>query len=262
MNQIPIYALVALLCFTYCFNVYSQPSDVIWTQTIAGNGYIDARTILCDSNNSIWISGVTDAIEQDLYIMKLNSEGDSLWSHTFEQSGEHGGGFLCQTRNGEFVLASYGPIGTGNDQIRLIRIEPTGEIIWERTYGTHNSEEVEAVIEASNGDIVVAGSRGSTPLLFRTNSAGDSVWMQFYPSLSLGWFNDVVQVSSGEFIVTGEIVFGENTQLLVVRIDSLGNLLESENYGGEGYEMGYAISGSEDDGFLFTGRSDSYSDNG
>ncbi|MCK4854527.1 MAG: T9SS type A sorting domain-containing protein [Bacteroidales bacterium] len=97
------------------------------------------------------------------------------------------------------------------------------------------------IIEASNGDYVIAGSMTeldkSVVYVTRINSEGDTVWSRTYPATDLAGnpYNEdalaITQIENGNFCVVGYRIVepsaaGQRARTLIMEIDALGKKLD------------------------------------
>jgi hypothetical protein len=93
---------------------------------------------------------------------------------------------IASTKDGGYILAGSMTTttsggnedrGNGGEDILLIRLDPFGNILWNKTLGGSGNEEVRAIYETAEGDFVLCGNSSlsnlSSIFLMRTNSHGD-----------------------------------------------------------------------------------------
>jgi hypothetical protein len=86
-------------------------------------------------------------------------------------------------------------------------------------------------------------------------------WEQNYSNGVFDRGYSAIQTTDGGYILTGEtdLTNSSNSNLTVIKTNSLGNVLWSKNYGGSGTEIGYSIKELDDGGYIILGESNSYS---
>jgi len=97
----------------------------------------------------------TDA--SDVYLLKMNADGDSLWSKTFGGSSYDEAEQLIFTSDGNYLILGYSFSFGNNGQFYLIKIDTAGNLIWERNYGGIGFDRGRTLVETTDGDFVLAG---------------------------------------------------------------------------------------------------------
>ncbi|MBN2444130.1 MAG: dockerin type I repeat-containing protein [Spirochaetales bacterium] len=133
---------------------------------IEGNGYIIAG--ISDSTD---IKGCINHGDYDLHIIKLDINGN------IESQGMIGGNGcdfvyeLQATSDMKYVIAGFssstdieGCINRGNSDVYIIKIDETGECIWQTMIGGINSDEAAAICEISTNSYIAAGYSNSTDI--------------------------------------------------------------------------------------------------
>ena len=81
----------------------------IWNRTF-GYGYIDVGTSIAKTeDNNFIITGSTQGIDgdQDIWVMKVDTDGDSLWSMTLGGDYVDFGSCIKTTDDGNYILSGY-----------------------------------------------------------------------------------------------------------------------------------------------------------
>jgi len=102
--------------------------------------------------------------EDDIWILKLSSEGDIDWQKTYGGSGNEEAHSICQTSNGGYIVAgSTVPSGEWHDYDCLVlKLSTIGEIEWQKTYGGSYARDIAYFIQQTDdGGYVVAGETSS-----------------------------------------------------------------------------------------------------
>jgi hypothetical protein len=114
------------------------------------------------------------------YILKINSDGDSIFEHTFGTTPLQEFMGITVTDDGGFILAGYSKETTGDKQVYLVKTDSEGHTVWERIIGFTDYDDIgEAVVEL-NGRIIIEGttapvnasSGNSRLLILNTNFEG------------------------------------------------------------------------------------------
>jgi hypothetical protein len=101
--------------------------DMLWTRTYGGTGYDEANSIRQTADGGYIVTGFTASFGAggtDVYIIKTNASGDTLWSKTFGGTGGDLGYSVQQNSDGGYIAAGVtSPYGSGNDDVYLIRTD-------------------------------------------------------------------------------------------------------------------------------------------
>ncbi len=140
------------------------------------------------------------------------------------------------------------------------------EIIFERTFGGTGMDRGVFVSQTDDGGYVLTGVTSSfgagaeDVYLVRTNPAGDEMWSQTFGGTDddNGWA--VQQTPDGGFIIAGfTSSFGAGgVDVYLIRTDSMGELLWTKTYGGEGDDYAWAIQPATDGGYIIAGQTESF----
>jgi len=82
----------------------------------------------------------------DVYLIKTNSSGDTLWTRTYGATMDDDGYSVQQTTDGGYIIAgdTYS-FGAGGDDVYLIKANSSGDTLWTRTYGGTADDEGNSV---------------------------------------------------------------------------------------------------------------------
>jgi hypothetical protein len=148
------------------------------------------------------------------------------------------------TNNGTYIFTgeTYS-FGAGQDDIYTTEISATGSILWSKTYGTFGSERSHCIRQTSDGGYIISGFKsvagsGNDVCLIKTDATGTISWAKTYG----GHFSEeafsVRQTSDGGYILAGltaNFTSTVNTEMYIIKTDSLGNALWLNAYGVNGF---------------------------
>lgn len=142
--------------------------DTLWTKEY-GNGPGEAcgYSVQETSDNGFIIAGSFEPsvggpdYTHDVYIIRTDSLGDTLWTRKYGGADDFEEGFsVLQTDYGGFIVAGH--TGSDNDpgQVYLIRTDPNGDSLWTKRCDRNNEESGEAIQQTTDGGYIIAGSTG------------------------------------------------------------------------------------------------------
>jgi hypothetical protein len=124
----------------------------------------------------------------DVYLIKVDSLGDTLWSRAYGGGDADYGYSVQQTTDGGYIVAGYSSSFGATDDIYVIKTNSIGETLWSRTYGGSSNDQGYSVQQTTDGGYVVAGWTASfgagSPdfMLTRLDSLGNTCVGEFVSS--------------------------------------------------------------------------------
>jgi hypothetical protein len=94
----------------------------------------------------------------DVYLVRVDSTGDTLWTRTYGGSGWDYGYSVDETMDGGFVVAGYSnSFGSGSYDVYLVRVDSEGDTLWTETYGGLGGDYGYSVQQIMDGGLIVTG---------------------------------------------------------------------------------------------------------
>jgi len=125
----------------------------------------------------------------DLYLVKLDANGNLVWSRTYGGSNDDYGYCVQQTFDGGFIMAgATKSFGAGGFDAYLVRIDINGNFMWSRTYGGAADDFAYSVQQTADSGFVLTGytdsfgSGMSDVYLVKTDKNGNSGCNQSNPA--------------------------------------------------------------------------------
>lgn len=182
------------------------------------------------------------------------------WSRTYGGEDWEVGRSVQQTADGGYIICGYTNSDTLHHNLLLIKTNENGDTLWTRSYGGSATDEGNCVREANDGGYIITGITGYNIWLIKTNADGDSLWTREY---GIGWGYCVEQTNDKGYIITGQTgAFEELQNLLLLKTDSLGDSIWAHAYGGVNVDEGMSVNQTKDGGYVITGRTISFSNEG
>ena len=209
--------------------------SLLWEKAYGGNGQDIGNQIIVTADNGYIVIGRTDSYgsgETDIWVIRTDSLGDSLWTRSYGTSGWDFGESLVETSDQGYVLA--GSMTNGSRNLWLSKIDADGNILWEKTYGGDGSDAGYSICNTNDNGFIVTGINSSINngigdiWLLKTDSLGDTLWTEIYgDTLGGDCGYEVVQTSDLGYLIcgyTGLTGMGDQTGV-VIKTDSQGTLL-------------------------------------
>jgi hypothetical protein len=207
----------------YLFKV-APSGDTLWTRAYPGmempgtESNVWATSIQAAADGTFLVAGPRYSSitgQYDLYLLRITSGGDTLWTKTFQGSYD---GDVCaapEGSDGSFIVAASGSsAGVGGLDAFLIATDANGNSPWSRTYGGPNNDRACAIVPAGGTSFLVGGSfspfsgdNRTEMYLFEidANAHGESLWLRTFGGLVMiaQGINAIAPLSDGNFIVLG-----------------------------------------------------------
>ena len=225
------------------------------TEQLSDGGYI-----MCGRTISFGVGGY------DNYLIRLNANGDTLWTKTYGNTGYDEAQSIKQTSDGGFIMVGQTATVDYAGDVYLVKTDANGVLVWSTAFGSAaKSDFGYSVRQTSDGGYIIAGLTNSTGaglrdvLLLKTNSTGVLQWSKTYGGAADDEARSVEETADGGFIVSGFTQsYGSGYQMYLIKTNSTGNVTWSKTFGGGGFELGYSVKQTSDGGYVLLGYSDSY----
>lgn len=225
--------------------------SIQWRKTYGGTQDDMAKSIIQTSDGDFVLAGQTKSYGAggfDMYLLKVDSDGNLLWNATYGGSQDDGANCVVQTADGGFILAGYTLSGVSSQSTWLVKTDAQGQMEWNSTYP---GLEANSIVYTSDGGYVLATRYPNAFELVKLNSACQVEWNQTYSEPSNAEAESAIQTNDGGYAVTGWISSAAGSySARLIKTDGLGNVQWDRIYAGLG---AYAVIQVEGGGFALTG---------
>ncbi|MBU0507411.1 T9SS type A sorting domain-containing protein [bacterium] len=190
--------------------------DSLWSRTFEGGSgsggnchdvrQTDDGGYILGANTNTYTGGASD-----FWLIRTDSNGDSLWSRTFGGPNSDICRSVEQTIDGGFTVGgSTGSFGNGRLDFWLVKTDANGDCLWSRTYGRENvDEECYSMRQTADGGYILGGiwfdlvALEENVGLVRADANGDSLWSMDFGGDEHDWCFSVCQTNDGGFTFGG-----------------------------------------------------------
>ncbi len=239
----------------------------LWHKTIGGEGDDIGWSVAIDGDGGYVIAAQTDSYgtgDLDAFLIKTASDGEVTWQKTYGGSAVDRVFGVALAGDGSILLAGLTySWGEGDRDAYLLRTDRPGTLLWQKTYGGPGFDNAHSVLVNRDDQIILVGygdhwnAAGKRDFfLKRIRLDGSTEWTETYGGRENDHAMTAFQTSDGGYVLTGyTFSFGKgDSDVYVVRTDSLGKALWTRNYGSTDAESGYDIIQSRTGGFFLTGQ--------
>ena len=195
-----------------------------------------------------------------------------LWNQTYTDNTsapQHLGSNLncmIQTNDGGYAMAGITSANRATNLLWFVKTDSQGNEQWVKYFGFNNAgsfADAFSVIQTADNGYVLAGYRSGYPddggaWLVKIDSSGNLLWDKTYATT--GTYQEafsVVQTVNGGYALAGiQTQYGaQGSQALLIRTDSLGNMLWNKTYGA--LDGATSLIETADGGFVMAGNATS-----
>ena len=188
------------------------------------------------------------------------------WSKTYGGSQLDIAHAVVQTSDGGYALAGWTEsYGNGDCDVWLVKVDSTGTLQWNKTFGGVLADEAFSIVESKDGGYALVGRTLSSHTgdwdfyLIKTDSNGNAEWSKFYGGTGGDSSFSAVQTSDGGYALAGSTnSFDVSYDFYLIKTDSVGNVEWSKTYGGTNDEWAYSVVQTNDGGYALAGLTCSY----
>ena len=308
-----------LIIYLFSWDGYAQP-DTQWKKGYGGTegdyayatiptsdgGYItvgEANSIDGNVTGHHGAAGNSGGSNSDLWVVKTDVLGNLQWEQSYGGTQQDFGTTVIQTADGGYIIgggeASNDGDVTGNHgsyDAWLIKLNATGVLQWQKTYGGSNTDYIGSLVQTKDGGYIIGATTNSSDgdvvghhgtlttsdaWILKTDSVGNLQWQKCLGgsgndgkiTLSYVGFNgrgvSVCLTADGGYAVgtsagssdgdvTGHHPGGTlGTDFWIVKLDSTGSIQWEKTYGGSQDDLAYTLLKTSDKGYILSGQSTS-----
>ena len=263
MNRTRLVSALAMAALAAILLPSTLTAQITFERTYGGADEDFGTSVQQTSDGGFIATGYTysyGAGELDLWLIKTDANGDTMWTRTFGGDNDEFGHSVQLTRDGGYIVAGE-TRSFGYSDFYLVKTDEDGDETWTRVISSgHGGDLGNSVQQAADGGYVIAGTADADDLGFglvciaRTDSCGETLWTRtFGTGMDYGY--SVQQTVDGGFIVAGGTrSFGAGScDVWLLKVSSDGETLWTKTYGGAQYDCGFSVQITAESGFAIAG---------
>jgi hypothetical protein len=241
--------------------------NVEWSKNHGGSDAEYGYSVQQTSDGGYIVAGYIyyyDTYDAQVLVLKTDSSGDQEWMGTIGGPELDEGFSVQQTRDKGYIITGFTDSYSTSRDVYLIRIDSTGQPIWEKTFGGGVTNIGNCVRQTSDGGYIIAGSTDSggdsDVWMIKTDSDGTKEWDRKHGGAQGDWANSIRQTSDGGYIIAGATLsYGAGSQdVWLIKTDSVGIRDWDETFGGTSGDRGEEVQETSDGGYIVVGVTSSF----
>ncbi len=180
----------------------------------------DGGFVFISATNSSDSDAVGNHGDNDFMVVKTDQVGNKLWVKLFGGNSTERPKQIIRTRDGGFLISGETYSNNSGDvtgyhgsrDVWLIKLDASGNLIWQKALGGSDEDEVVKFVEQPDGDIYLLANSNSTNGDITVNKGMYDVWL--------------------------------------LKLNSAGSLLWQKSFGGNDNDMAYSMAATPDNGFI------------
>lgn len=246
----------------------SSTGETIFRRTYGGSSWDYGYSMIQNIDSNFVIAGSTNSFgagNQDIYLVKIRRNGDTVWTKTYGGLNDDGGGHVQRTCDSGFVVVGYtASFGPNFENAYLIKTDSTGDTVWTKILALTEDCFSSDLVETADGGYLIAGTaylESPHVILIKTDSTGDTVWSRIYDFYTNSHSESLIATDDGNYLIIGTANFYKNSiyqsDLLLIKTDISGDTIWTKTFGGILYDYGFSVQNTADHGYIAVGSTDS-----
>jgi hypothetical protein len=253
--------------------------EVVWEKTYGGEGYDGGQGITMAEDGNLLIAGVTTAGGaggMDAYLLKVDPDGNELWSRTYGGPLDEYVGGIEGTPDGGYILggnlvdpddviadpgaAGYGGF-EGRSNLYLLKVDAEGDEIWSRHYESQDNVLASGGVQTPDGGFLALATITYYPdpdddiLLIKLDGEGNEVWSRTWEE-GITYAYGLIPTSDGNYLISASyrpLEDGEEgkSDFLFLKVDPGGEEIWRSVFGDPDLiDYGHVLAGAPDGGYV------------
>ncbi len=207
--------------------------NIEWRRYFGGTNNDRAHAVVQADDGGFVMAGFSESDDFDIsntkgsydfWVLKINAQGDLVWERSFGGTGIEISQDIVKTKDGNYVVTGHTfstdtdiSKNNGESDIWMIKIDDSGNLLWEKTFGGSQFDASENVSLANDGGFIISGNSKSSDAdltenegendlwVIKTDADGKLIWQKSYGTVGLDFGFDALQNQDGSILFTGEM---------------------------------------------------------
>jgi hypothetical protein len=270
----------------------TNPPTIQWLKNLGGSRNDEVNSAQKTTDGGFIIAGSVSSSDgditgnhssnYDIWVVKTDALGTIQWQKTFGGTNSDTAASIKTTSDGGYIVtgttfSTDGDVtgNRGNGDIWVIKINATGSIQWQKTFGGTKTDIAATIDQNSDGSYVLLGSTYSNDgdvtqntgesdfWVLKLNTTGTIQWQKTFGNTSNDFASNLQLNTDGTIVISGNgildrVVNGattSSTEIYVLKINGNGVLQWQKTFGGSCNDLVSKTIATPDGGCLIGGFS-------
>ncbi len=231
-----------ILSMGFLADTNAQHPELSWSNLYGDSENPQSGNAVLETTDGGYIiagtKNIIDSLDHnDVYILRLDSEGNELWFKTYGGEYSVQGSSICQANDGGFLIAgSIKFVSGAKADAWILKISADGDSLWSNSYGGSSTDQAYCIRPTSDNGFIVTGFNsiplvglGDQVYLVKLDTYGQEEWSKTYGDKYQNYGYWVQETSDGGYIIAGKTFrsYTGNADWLVIKTSSAGDSLWS-----------------------------------
>lgn len=239
-----------------------------WMKTFGGWRTDDGACVEKTIDGGYIIIGQTlsyGAGSYDIWLIKTDSDGNTIWDKTFGGKYSDWSYSVKQTNDGGYIMTGfkgYNPNENSNSgDIWLIKTDENGNQTWNKTFDYDVVDSGMSVVQTSDGGyLILSYSFNASSInftshvnLIKTDDTGNMIWDKKFDGKTTYW-GSIVETPDHCYLGVATC----NWDIWIFKTNDTGELIWEKTYGGSQTENGFSLILTNDENYIVVGETYSF----
>jgi len=225
--------------------------EPLWQRTYGGQDWDFFHSVQTTSDGGVLISGQTFSYDDTggkAWLLRMDSSGDTLWTHVFRSDEEQVAYAAIATQDGGYALCGATTTPDRELDAWVVKLNAERVIQWSGNYGGDSLDLAKDIIQTIDGGFSAIGSTRSQSAFvesyhLKVDATGGEEWSFNWGQISDQEGSELLQLPSGEYLHIGYTTTsgGGGRDMFIQKSGIVGEFVFGTTFGGFENDEGSSI---------------------